>query len=241
MERPPDRPGVYFLVEPDGELRYIGKATSLRSRLGGAHARWEGRRVHRRCFWEVASERGGGRGTESDLIVFLKPLGNRSHVAQDPDVFIRLPPCEGEYGTFPHLAKGAHTSVAKRMKAGFAALERIVADGEVDPRALHDLAVRPQRSGPRRRTAGARPDPRPSPASETSSRPATSTDSAPDASEPSGSGMASRPDRCPRRRSGAASSRRSSELIGDFHVPEPDDLATVVGRRRAASMRRGTR
>jgi GIY-YIG catalytic domain len=238
-DRPPDRPGVYFLVEPDGELRYIGKATSLRSRLG-EHARAGKVTATTRVFWEEHPSAEAAEARESDLIVFLKPLGNRSHVAQDPDVFVRVPPCEGEYGTFPHLAKGAHTSVAKRMKAGFAALERIVGDGDVDPRALHDLlsgrsdrvldaeapALDPIRALARQRDIELARD---------------------------FYGFGPRRLRALRLRHAlptgpvsAATVRRCltvevTELIGEVHVPEFDDFAQVVGRRRAADMRRGTR
>ena len=63
----------------------------------------------------------------------------------------RLPPCEGQYGTFPHLAKGAHTSVAKRMKAGFAALAADRRRRRGRPRGAPRPPVRPQRSDARRR------------------------------------------------------------------------------------------
>ena len=238
-DRPPDRPGVYFLVEPDGELRYIGKATSLRSRLG-EHTRSGKVAASTGVFWEEHPSAEEAEARESDLIVFLKPLGNRSHVAQDPDVFVRLPPCEGEYGTFPHLAKGAHTSVAKRMKAGFAALERIVADGGVDPRALHDLL-----SGRSDRVLDAEPpplDPIRALARQRDIEPARDFyrfgprrlralrlrhDL------PTGPVSADSVRRC--------LSEEVNELIGAFHIPEPDELANLVGRRRAASMQRGTR
>jgi hypothetical protein len=230
---------VYFLVEPDGELRYVGKATSLRSRLG-AHRRAGKIAPSTAVFWEEHPSEQDAEARESDLIVFLTPLGNRSHVAQEPDVLIRLPPCEGEYGTCPHLAKGAHTSVAKRMKAGFAALERIVADGEVDQRALHALlsgrsdrlldapvgSLDPVRASARERDV-----------------------------EPARAFYRFGPQRLRalRLRHGLSTGPVSGEVlrhclieevqavVGEFHVPAPDPLATVVGRRRAAAMRRGTR
>ena len=239
MERPPNEPGVYFLVEAGGELRYVGKATSLRSRL--AEHRRSGRiTASTTVHWEVLPTEDEAVARESDLIVFLTPLGNRAHVAQDPDVFITVPPCEGQYGTFPHLAKGAHTSVAKRMKAGSAALQRVVADGDADRRALHDLlsgrsdrmldaavtGIDPVRAlarerdidlardfyrlGPRRlRALRLRHD------------------------LPVGPVAASTVRRC--------LMEEVRAVIGDFHVPEPDAMGAVVGRRRAASMQRGTR
>ena len=74
MERPPDRPGVYFLVEPDRELRYIGKATSLRSRLG-EHRRSGKIAASTTVYWEEHPSEQDAEARESDLIVFLKPLG----------------------------------------------------------------------------------------------------------------------------------------------------------------------
>ena len=239
MERPPDGPGVYFLVEPDGELRYVGKATSLRSRLG-EHRRSGKMADSTAVFWEEHDTEQEAEARESDLIVFLKPLGNRSHVAQEADVFIRLPPCEGEYGTFPHLAKGAHTSVAKRMKAGFAALQRITADGDVDPRALHDLL-----SGRRDRVLDADPprlDPIRALARERDIEPARDFYRL----GPRRLRALRLRHRLPLGPTGADTIRRClteevGALVGDFHVPDPDDLAGVVGRRRAAAMQRRTR
>ncbi|MET0903933.1 MAG: GIY-YIG nuclease family protein [Acidimicrobiales bacterium] len=239
MERPPDQPGVYFLVEADGELRYIGKATSLRNRLG-EHARSGRITASTTVHWEVLRSEDEAVARESDLIVFLKPLGNRAHVAQDPDVLITVPPCEGQYGTFPHLAKGAHTSVAKRMKAGSAALQRVVADGGVDPRVLHDLLA--GRSDRMLDAAVAGLDPVRALARE------RDIDFARDFYR-----LGPRRLRALRLRHdlpvgpvAASTARRClmeevRALIGDFHVPEPDEMGAVVGRRRAASMKRGTR
>ena len=239
MDRPPDEPGVYFFLEPDGELRYLGKATSLRARLG-EHQRSGKLTPPTRVFWEVLSSEEEAVARESDLIVFLKPLGNRSHVAQDPDLFITVPPCNGEYGTFPHLAKGAHTSVAKRMKAGYAALQRIVADGGVEARALHDLL-----SGRSDRVLDAiapELDPVRALARQRDIEPARDLYR-----------LGPRRLRALRLRHGLPTGPVSAEtmrrclteevraVIGEFHVPEPEALASVVGRRRAAAMQRGTR
>ena len=81
-----------------------------------------------------------------------------------------------------------------------------------------------------------------SPASETWSRPATSTGSARAAFEPYDSAT-DLPDRAGIRGRSVRRclSEEVSELIGGFHIPDPDELANLVGRRRAASMQRGTR
>jgi GIY-YIG catalytic domain len=239
MEGPPDQPGVYYLVEADRALRYIGKATSLRSRLG-EHARSGRITPSTTVHWEVLPTEGEAVARESDLIVFLKPLGNRSHVAQDPDVFITVPPCEGTYGTFPHLAKGAATSVAKRMKAGCAALQRVVADGGIDPSALRDLLS--GRSSRVLDAVVAGLDPVRSSARQRDIQPARDFYRL----GPQRLRALRLRHRLPTGPVSAATVREClveevRELIGDFHVPEPAELAAVVGRRRAASMQRGTR
>ena len=157
MERPPDKPGVYFLVEADGELRYIGKATSLRSRLGD-HVRAGRITASTTVHWEILPNEAEAVARESDLIVFLKPLGNRAHVAQEPDVFITLPPCEGAVRHVPTpRERGPHN----RRQADEARLRGAAADrrGWRDrPSRAPRPPVRPQRSDPRRRPTSPRSD-----------------------------------------------------------------------------------
>jgi predicted GIY-YIG superfamily endonuclease len=146
----PHRPGVYFFLGPDRELLYVGKAVDLRRRLGD-HLRDASRvsDVRRRVLldavrtvrWEVCDGEDAALRREADLIVMLHPTFNVAHREQQPARYLAVtaspagtsfdltgaPTGSGRtYGTFPHLAKGAHSSVAKRTKCGYSALLRLV-------------------------------------------------------------------------------------------------------------------
>lgn len=231
----PASPGVYFLLGQERDLRYIGKATNLRRRLAD-HARAGRLDDVADVRWETCATEEEAVLREADLIVFLGPSRNRSHAEQDRDVFVTVPPCAGRYGTFPHLAKGAHSQPAKRSKAGYAALLRLVADGEPDVAALHDLLsgrsarfldcghpeVDPVRRLARERDVLAARDffaigPRRLRALRLRHR------------LPPGAVAGSVVSDCL-----AAEVR---EVIGEFSVPPADDTARLVGRRRARSIR----
>jgi len=161
----PRTPGVYFFPGADRELLYDGKAADLRRRLGD-HARDRSRTsdLRRRVlldavdrvYWEHSPDVASAMIRESDLIVTLKPAFNASHAEQAVDVYIGvrvsgggpsfelvtdLPGAARAYGTFPHLAKGAFTPLAKQTKAGYQAFVRLVgaAGGSDTPPALHDF------------------------------------------------------------------------------------------------------
>lgn len=136
MLSPPALPGVYFLLGDDGAVRYVGKASDLRRRLAD-HART---RPFAAAAWEVHADERSALLREADLIVLLKPPENRSHTRQDPDSFVTfaggtftLGPT-GDHGTFPHVAKGAHSQVAKPSKAGLTALLRLLWAAQLDQR-----------------------------------------------------------------------------------------------------------
>jgi predicted GIY-YIG superfamily endonuclease len=149
-KRAPREPGVYVFLGSDGELLYVGKATDLHRRLTN-HARDESRtndlRRHvllntvRAVHWELCCDDRAALVREADLIVMLKPTFNASHAEQNRDHFLIVnsgsAPASFEltgtasrpgrvYGTFPHLAKGAHSHVAKRTKLGYTALLRLL-------------------------------------------------------------------------------------------------------------------
>jgi predicted GIY-YIG superfamily endonuclease len=156
---------VYFFLGADRELLYVGKASDLRRRLGD-HARDVSRTgdmrrhvmldaVHR-VEWEQSPDVASAMIREADLIVMLKPAFNASHAEQAVDLYVEVrgnargpslrldadPAADGRaYGTFPHLAKGAFTPLAKQTKAGYRAFVRLVgATGGSDaPPALHDF------------------------------------------------------------------------------------------------------
>jgi hypothetical protein len=163
--RAPRTPGVYFFLGAERDLLYVGKAADLRRRLGD-HARDRSRTsdLRRRVLldavdhvgWEQTPDAESAMIRESDLIVMLKPAFNASHAEQWVDLYVVVRVDAGRvslglsaqpsgadrvYGTFPHLAKGAFTSLAKQTKAGYEAFVRLVgaADvSEVGP-ALHDF------------------------------------------------------------------------------------------------------
>jgi hypothetical protein len=146
----PRAPGVYFFLGEDRELLYVGKAADLRRRLGD-HARDRARTpdLRRRVLldavrsvgWEPCADEQSALAREADLIVLLQPAFNASHAEQASDCFVAIKLVDERasfdvttdtqrpgqvYGTFPHLAKGAHSVVAKHTKAGYCALLRLL-------------------------------------------------------------------------------------------------------------------
>ena len=149
--RAPAQPGVYFFAGADDTLLYVGKAANLRRRLAD-HARSRPRALGLResarlgavCTirWEICADEEAALLREADLIVMLRPPFNASHTEQDPCRYLGVatdssgltsfdllaaPGSPGRvYGCFPHLAKGAFSHAAKRTKAGYTALLRLL-------------------------------------------------------------------------------------------------------------------
>ena len=137
IEEAPTGPGVYLLVADGDRLVYVGKASNLRRRLR-EHARAD-RRTFRSIVavrWEETPDERTALVREADLIVLLKPRGNRSHTAQNKHCYVRITD-EGAsrielvddvcgYGTFPHVAKGTFSQAATLTKAGFTSLLRLL-------------------------------------------------------------------------------------------------------------------
>jgi len=140
----PRSPGVYLLRDVRDALLYVGKASDLRRRLAD-HARNGLRAVPRATIdtvaWEVCVDEESAFAREADLIVMLRPPGNASHADQERDCFARvrfdgaralfaltrvLDGPGRSYGTFPHIAKGSFSHTAKRSKAGYTALLRLL-------------------------------------------------------------------------------------------------------------------
>jgi len=136
IEEAPTGPGVYLLVAEGGRLVYVGKASNLRRRLR-EHARTD-RRTFRSVVdvrWEEAPDERTALVREADLIVLLKPRGNRAHTGQQKHCYVRVDHDAGcislveqvcGYGTFPHVAKGTFSQAATLTKAGFTALLRLL-------------------------------------------------------------------------------------------------------------------
>jgi predicted GIY-YIG superfamily endonuclease len=156
---------VYFFLGADRELLYVGKASDLHRRLAD-HARDASRTSDLRqrvmldavdrVDWEQSPDVASAMIRESDLIVTLKPAFNASHAEQAVDLYVEARVDVGgpsfrfradlsadarAYGTFPHLAQGAFTPLAKQTKAGYQAFLRLVgsAGGSAAPPALHDF------------------------------------------------------------------------------------------------------
>jgi hypothetical protein len=165
IARAPRTPGVYFFLGAERDLLYVGKATDLRRRLGD-HARDQSRTSDlrrsvlldavRSVHWEPWPDAAAAMLREADLIVMLKPAFNASHAEQNTDHYLVVDrdrehvsfglTADGAghgrvYGTFPHLAKGAFTPVAKQSKSGYGAFLRLAAanGAAVSPAALHDF------------------------------------------------------------------------------------------------------
>ena len=145
MTAPPDAPGVYFLVDGDGHILYIGKATSLRSRLG-QHARaaagseWTRlQRVYGRVAdvrWEVHANEEAAAAREADLVVALQPPANASLKSEGRWAYVVVEPggislstdaVGGRaYGCFPHLGGGVSSKPGNACSAGYTALLRLL-------------------------------------------------------------------------------------------------------------------
>jgi predicted GIY-YIG superfamily endonuclease len=148
----PHTPGVYFFLGSERDFLYVGKALDLHRRLAD-HARDRSRTLDirrrllldavREVHWEESPDEHAAAVREADLIVMLRPAYNASHSDQDRDHYLVVTHESGAatfeltgsaacartaraYGTFPHLAKGASSTVAKRTKAGFAAFLRLL-------------------------------------------------------------------------------------------------------------------
>ncbi|HYD10526.1 MAG TPA: nucleotide excision repair endonuclease [Acidimicrobiales bacterium] len=135
IEEAPTGPGVYLLLAAEQRLVYVGKAGNLRRRLK-EHARAD-RRTFRSVVdlrWEETPDERTALVREADLIVLIKPRGNRAHTAQNKHCYVRIgdtsidlvdaPVCG--YGTFMHVAKGTFSQASTMTKAGFAALLRLL-------------------------------------------------------------------------------------------------------------------
>jgi predicted GIY-YIG superfamily endonuclease len=157
--RAPTAPGIYVFLGTDRELLYVGKAANLRRRIGD-HARDQPRTRHlrrhvlldavRTVVWEEHSDEESAWAREADLIVMLKPALNASHADQERDRYVVVTTGSGHasfdltatphdrgrvYGTFPHLAKGGFSHLAKTTKAGYTALLRLLWAGGSPDRA----------------------------------------------------------------------------------------------------------
>jgi hypothetical protein len=148
----PDAPGVYFFLDANNRLLYVGKAGSLRRRLQ-QHAR-AGRMSRRRVGalirrtqdvrWEVLPSETLAAAREADLIVALQPRYNRAIRHEGQWAYLVVEPVRnGErlrfalveqapassgrvYGCFPHLGKGVSSQPGIACSDGYVALLRLL-------------------------------------------------------------------------------------------------------------------
>ena len=156
----PTSPGVYFFVDDDGRVVYVGKATNIRQRLiqHAASAVEPRSHLHRRydvvtsVRWEVATDEESAAWREADLIFALEPPFNAETTPKGRSPFsvsraqggfvvvgdgaitvtATRPDDSRAYGFFPHLSKGVATRIGVACSDGYVALLRLLwaASGE---------------------------------------------------------------------------------------------------------------
>jgi hypothetical protein len=150
----PNLPGVYFFLGADTELLYVGKASSLRSRLGQHAAAKSGAGGVRldvlyarvsEVRWSILADEGAAATHEADLIVALRPAFNASHTNEGrwnylvvehgdrPENMTRFTLSKTEptgpsrrYGCFAHLGRGVSSPPAIACSDGYTAMLRLL-------------------------------------------------------------------------------------------------------------------
>jgi GIY-YIG catalytic domain-containing protein len=125
--------GVYFLLGPERELLYIGKAVDLRRRIA------QHRHAHDVAWIECEDP----EALEAELIVALRPPRNKSldgrwaYVHVEGSVFtLSREPSPNAYGCFPSLGVGVLSRPGNAVSAGYVALLRLLWHGGRYPRAI---------------------------------------------------------------------------------------------------------
>jgi predicted GIY-YIG superfamily endonuclease len=148
----PRRSGVYFFLNDDNEILYVGKATSLPQRLR-QHAAATYSTYHlnqkydlvRRVVWETTADEKSAAWREADLIVALRPPFNTPPDPHRTDMHIpyivvtetatgtltftletEIRSAGRAYGCFPHLGKGVGTNLGIACSDGYTALLRLL-------------------------------------------------------------------------------------------------------------------
>jgi predicted GIY-YIG superfamily endonuclease len=145
VEEAPAEPGVYFLLDQDHRLLYVGKASSLRRRLAdhSRQGRWAS--VGSVRYERVASE-AAALAREADILAALRPPWNKAHV-DSYFAFVTLSANglvlgpTGDYGCFPHLGRGALSESGRACIDGFDALARLVKATQPEHRLVHEFLI----------------------------------------------------------------------------------------------------
>ena len=152
----PAAPGVYFFIDAEDRVVYVGKATNIRQRLlqhattgveprSHLHRRYE---VVRSVRWEVTADEEAAAWREGDLIFALEPPFNAETTPKGRSPFSSSRPAGGfvvvgdaaiavtgvsswpdggrVYGLFPHLSKGVATRIGVACSDGYVALLRLL-------------------------------------------------------------------------------------------------------------------
>jgi hypothetical protein len=153
--RAADRPGVYFMLGPDTELLYVGKARHLRRRLRQhgtpKNAPDRLQELYERVAevrWRELPDDAAAFAWETDLIAALCPpynagaveLGLWTYLVVSPMAADRLsfalrsePTGRRSYGCFPHLGKGVGTPPGVACTDGYTAFLRLLWAASDDP------------------------------------------------------------------------------------------------------------
>ena len=133
----PNTPGVYFLLDGQDRLAYVGMASDIRRRLAD-HARTRRWSAVESVAWELAATPAAAAAREADLLAGLRPPWNKvvggffSYVTIG-SAGVELGP-DGEYGCFPHLGRGGYFRASGDCIDGFDALNRIIRLSRPEPR-----------------------------------------------------------------------------------------------------------
>jgi hypothetical protein len=125
----PTTPGVYFLLDSERRVAYVGMASDIRRRLSD-HARTPRWAAVTSVAWELAATPAAAAAREADLLAGLQPPWNKVVDGFFSYVTIGTAGLElgrdGEYGCFPHLGRGSGMRPSGDCIDGFDALNRIL-------------------------------------------------------------------------------------------------------------------
>jgi len=141
----PPSPGVYYLLDADDRVVYVGKAANLRRRLRD-HARSDRWSAIAGLRFEALESEAAALAREADILAALRPAWNKAHV-DSYFSYVTVSPralvlgAEGDYGCFPHLGRGALSETGRICIDGFDALNRVVKTTRPEKRLVHDFLL----------------------------------------------------------------------------------------------------
>jgi hypothetical protein len=127
--------GVYFLLGPERELLYVGKAVNLHRRIA------QHRHTHEVAWIEYEDP----EALEVEMILALHPPRNKSLVADGRWTYVHADgssftlssePSRNAFGCFPSLGVGVLSRPGNALSAGYVALLRLLWHGDRYPRSI---------------------------------------------------------------------------------------------------------